>query len=624
MIVAPRVGAASSPQIAIGDASVSEGDAKVRSALFPVTLSEPSLVSVTVDYVIAGVTATPGKATTSGVDFNHKGGTTKTLTFLAGQVAKYVAVSVYADTVAEPTETFEVTISNASGGYDIGRGRGTGTIYDDDVDPSNRLTVGDASVPEGDTTKRTVKFRVTLSQQAAAPVTVDYNIVPVTATGGYASGPVPTGTDIRDYTGATKTLAFNPSPVSGLTAVMKTIAVAVYPDTELEGNETFEIQLSNVTGPATLADATGAGTIIDDDGPSLWAWGENTYGQVGDGTLTHRSSPKHLALLASSWASVEAGAYHSLAVSDGKLIAWGGNAAGQLGDGTTTDRTLPIQIGTETNWAQVAAGYLHSAAVRADGTLWTWGYNAEGILGNGTSVTSCPGTCSPVQVGSDTNWAQVAVGTLHTVAVRTDGTLWTWGYNGYGQLGDGTGLSRLSPVQIGTDTNWASVAAGYGHTVAVRTDGTLWTWGWNDDGQLGNGTSSGITYSPNQLGSDTNWASVAAGDYYTLAVRIDGTLWGWGYNTNGNLGTGNTVEQMTPTQIGSDADWASVAAGYHTVAIRTNGTLWSWGWNAYGQLGLGTNTMLCPDTCSPSQVGTDTTWVAVAAGSSHTIAVHGP
>ncbi|HEX5616618.1 MAG TPA: Ig-like domain repeat protein, partial [Acidimicrobiia bacterium] len=199
-------------------------------------------------------------------DVNHKGGLTKTLTFLPGRVARDVAVTVYSDTVAEPTETFTVTLSNPSAGYTIGDGVGVGTIVDDDVDAANRLSVGDASIHEGDVTKRIVKFRVALSQQAAAQVTVDYRIVPVSATGNYKSGALPPGTDVRDMFGETKTLVFKPALASGLTPVQKIVSAIVFPDTVAEGDETFEIRLSNLTGPAVLADAIGVGTIIEDDG----------------------------------------------------------------------------------------------------------------------------------------------------------------------------------------------------------------------------------------------------------------------------------------------------------------------------------------------------------------------
>jgi alpha-tubulin suppressor-like RCC1 family protein len=169
---------------------------------------------------------------------------------------------------------------------------------------------------------------------------------------------------------------------------------------------------------------------------------------------------------------------------------------------------------------QVAAGEWHKVAVKSDGTLWAWGSNGYGQLGDGTTAYSKP---SPVQVGSAANWQAVAAGLGHTVALQRDGTLWAWGLNNFGQLGDGTTANKSSPVQVGSEANWQSVAAGKGHTAAVKRDGTLWAWGYNYSGQLGDGTTNNRS-SPVQVGSATNWQSVAAGAYHTVAVKSDGTL----------------------------------------------------------------------------------------------------
>jgi len=234
--------------------------------------------------------------------------------------------------------------------------------------------------------------------------------------------------------------------------------------------------------------------------------------------------------------------------------------------------------------AVIGAGINHSVTLKTDGTIWAWGYNYGGQLGDGTTVDKS----SPVQAGSDTNWSSVAAGQYYTIAIKADGTLWAWGANNYGQLGDGTTTNSSSPIQVGADSDWSSVAAGYDHTIAVKTDGTLWAWGGNGLGQLGDGTTTNSS-SPLQVGSDTNWSSVAAGLYYTIAIKTDGTLWSWGRNYLGQLGDGTTVDKSNPVQVGTDTNWSSVAGGSaYTIALKADGTLWSWGRNNnYGQLGDG-------------------------------------
>ena len=252
-------------------------------------------------------------------------------------------------------------------------------------------------------------------------------------------------------------------------------------------------------------------------------------------------------------------------------------------------------------------------------SLFGWGYNNFGQLGNGTKTNYS----SPIQIGTLTNWKQVACGYLYTVAIKTDGTLWTWGYNRYGQLGNGTGVYYSSPIQVGSLTNWKQVAGGNSHTAAIKTDGTLWTCGYNQYGQLGNGTNTNYS-SPIQVGALTNWKQVAGGDSHTAAIKTDGTLWAWGYNNYGQLGNGTTIYYSSPIQVGSLTNWKQVACGsYHTAAIKTDGTLWTCGYNiddGYGnggQLGNGTNT----NYSSPIQIGALTNWKQVVGGYRHTAAI---
>ena len=225
----------------------------------------------------------------------------------------------------------------------------------------------------------------------------------------------------------------------------------------------------------------------------------------------------------------------------------------------------------------IAGGSDHSAALLSDGTLWAWGWNAYGQLGTGDTVDRL----TPTQIGADDNWVSVAgnCSAHSTTALKSDGTLWAWGWNAYGQLGTGDTADRHSPTEIGTGNYWVSVAAGL-HTMALKADGTLWAWGYNGYGQLGTGDTAD-RHSPIQVGADNKWTSVAVGDQYTVALKTDGTLWAWGFNYYGQLGTGDTVDRHGPAQIGTGNYWVSVAADKtDTVALKSDGTLWAWGYMA--------------------------------------------
>src|SRR3989338_5085700 len=202
-----------------------------------------------------------------------------------------------------------------------------------------------------------------------------------------------------------------------------------------------------------------------------------------------------------------------------------------------------------TNWVSVTSTTSYSANVSfslssssCTKTVYVW---FKDSAGNVSVVVSDSITYSP----TTTNWSSVSAGYYHTIAIKTDWTLWAWGFNNYGQLGDGTTTNRSSPTQIGSGTNWSSVSAGGYHTVAIKTDGTLWVWGNNGNGKLGDGTTTD-RYSPVQIGSGTNWSSVSTGGHHTIAIKTDGTLWAWGYNVYGGLGDGTTTDRTTPTQIG--------------------------------------------------------------------------
>lgn len=351
-------------------------------------------------------------------------------------------------------------------------------------------------------------------------------------------------------------------------------------------------------------------------GKYLWSWGQNSYGQLGLGDVTDRSSPNQVGALV-TWLKLACGTYQSLSIkTDGTLWAWGQGANGKLGLGNTTSYSSPKQVGALTTWSSIAGGGEHTMAITTGDALWTWGGNGSGQLGLG-NITSYS---SPKQVGALTTWFKIVGGYAFTIATKTDGTLWAWGVNNTGQLGQGDITSRSSPVQVGVLTNWSAIAAGYGYTIATKTDGTLWTWGQNGNGQLGLGTSGGASYrsSPVQVGALTTWSKIGSTNDSTYAIKTDGSLWDWGMNGDGQLGLGNVTSYSSPKQVGALTTWSIVNGGgtQFAIAVKTNGTLWSWGRNFAGQLGLGNLTYKS----SPNQVGALTTWVNIACGGRNTLA----
>lgn len=316
--------------------------------------------------------------------------------------------------------------------------------------------------------------------------------------------------------------------------------------------------------------------VIKADG-SLWTWGNNSYGQLGIGSTSPRHTPIQVGT-ATNWVSVSAGSNHTAAIkADGSLWTWGSSSYYQLGIGSTSSEYMPKQVGTDgdSDWASVSAGDINTYAIKMDGSLWAWGSNLEGQLGDGYSSHDSFGTSSrrPKQVGTDRDWASVSAGTYYYVtAIKTNGSLWTWGHNLYGQLGTPTSRwHQNSPKQVGT--GFTSVSAGYQHTVSLKAGGSLWTWGRNNYGELGNGATGGSMGPSNAapVSVGTGFISVSAGNSRTMGVKADGSLWAWGISNSG-------VAKSVPERIGSDADWVSVAAGGGRALItKADGSLWAWG-----------------------------------------------
>ena len=252
--------------------------------------------------------------------------------------------------------------------------------------------------------------------------------------------------------------------------------------------------------------------------------------------------------------------------------------------GLATPAAMAAEVETAsafTTTPMVAAGFNHTVALRSDGTVWAWGWNYRGQLGDGTGGNWDDYRSTPVQVRNLNNVIAIATGPNHTVALRNDGTVWAWGWNYLGQLGDGTGGAyedfRTIPVQVQNLNNVIAIATSSGHTVALRNDGTVWAWGWNWHGQLGDGTTTD-RHTPAQVRSLNNIVAIAAGDSHTVALWNDGTVWAWGSNVDAQLGDGTTTNRHTPVQARNLNNVVGISAGReHTMAVRSDGTVWEWG-----------------------------------------------
>jgi len=351
----------------------------------------------------------------------------------------------------------------------------------------------------------------------------------------------------------------------------------------------------------------------------LYAWGANGSGQLGLDDTANSSSPIQIGgRSVPFFETIAAGRSASFGVkSDGTLWSWGVGTNGQTGQGSLTQLSSPTQIGALTNWSTVTATIEQAGsgfAIKTDGTLWAWGNNNLGQLGLGDAIN----VSSPVQVGTNTDWASVSCFSNNTIATTTSGEIYSWGNSNAGGTGQNTTvIDYSSPVQIGSDTDWGSISTGFRNSASVKTDGTLWTWGNNSpNGPLGIGTTND-TSSPVQVGALTNWASVSCGYDHMLAIKTDGTLWAWGEGDEGKLGQGSQTDTSSPVQVGALTDWAKVNAGEDfSTAIKTDGTLWAWGLNNTGQLG---NSATGVTNNSPINIGSLTTWEDVSAGRQHTL-----
>ena len=366
--------------------------------------------------------------------------------------------------------------------------------------------------------------------------------------------------------------------------------------------------------------------VAGGDPGSLYTWGHAEYGSLGNnsGSNNHKSSPTQIGTEV-TWTALTINNTCSGIKNDGTIWTWGLNQHGTLGQGTNVSKSSPVQLpGT---WGSIVTCHYSMAAVKTNGTMWVSGRNQQGQLGQNTggymtgrrsSPVQIPGTWNPTQGATYMTAANNDQGIIH---VKTDGSMWVWGQNQNAQLplNGAAPYGLSSPAQVGTDTTW-----GYGEgklggngdncTFNIKTDGTLWAWGKNDGGTLG---VPGVSQSsPIQVGTDTNWAWVppngGKSEYnrFMAAIKTDGTLWTWGWKKDGCLGhnehggpSGDQDPYSSPKQVGTDTNWSKVSLGaYACYATKTDNTFWVWGNNDYGKLGINRAPSPVEGRSSPVQV----------------------
>ena len=349
---------------------------------------------------------------------------------------------------------------------------------------------------------------------------------------------------------------------------------------------------------------------------TLWGWGDNRFGQLDPSNYVATFTIPAILNTAADWSTINSGYYHTVAIKNNlSLWAWGDNSYGQLGLGNTESYFIPMQVGINNDWSCIDSGEYFNIALNTNLTIWSWGLNRiqgtstwgpGGQLGLGDTIDRS----TPTQIGSDSDWVFSTAGGRHALAIKTNDTLWGWGWNNYSQLGIGdSGDPVLTPTQIGTDSDWAVVNAGFTHTMAVKTNNTLWGWGSTGDGVF-NGP---VIYvnTPAPIGNDSDWTAIrginqssiavggaveiAQGGYvpfvysHSFALKSNGTTWSWGSNDYGALGQGDTNVRSIPDQVFyPQKTWKSISSGsFHSIGLTADGSIWGWGRNDFYQLGLG-------------------------------------
>jgi alpha-tubulin suppressor-like RCC1 family protein len=609
IVASGPVSAAEGPTLSLGDQSGLERDAVNGSVFMPIYLSEPATEPVVVSYWTVDDTAT------AGADYLRWGTPTnpRTITIPTGATQTQVNVPVLADNETESDEMFSLVATATGGGVVLGDDTGTATIVDaDDASVTNpAITVSNPTVIEGDTGQRRAQFLIHLSRVPASPVTVTYATTDGTATAG------------SDYVAKLPgTVVFAPGQIS------KTVDVLISSDTTPGTARSFTLDIT-VTGGSPVEELTmsGTATIVDDDAAPAEPCPPGTFNST-DGNEPCTPAP-------AGFFVDTAGALAATPCAPGSFQALTGQSSCELApvgsyvDSAGATSATPCPEGTTTNAfgaaspedcvpeptevLDIAGGGDHTCALIADGTARCWGWNSFGQLGNGTNTNSNV----PVTVTGLSEAVAITAGQNYTCAVLADGTARCWGRNSFGQLGNATNTDSNVPVAVTGLSDAVAITAGFSHACAVLVDGTARCWGDNIYGQLGNGTNTSSNV-PAVVSGLTDAANISASAGLSCAMLADGAARCWGRNSFGQLGNGTNTDSNVPVAVTGLSDAVAITAGFsHACAVLAGGTARCWGNNAEGRLGDGTFT----SSNVPVAVSGLSGVTAVSAGPAHSCAV---
>ena len=449
--------------------------------------------------------------------------------------------------------------------------------------------------------------------------------------------------DIRQVEGVSNIVQLSMNKGSGILALDADGTLWQCDDTTLKVSK-----ISNIDKVTKISSGTAHLAAIREDG-SVWTWGDNSKGQLGNGGALFYKTPVKLEAISNVKAAAATKEYSVILKNDGTVWTFGSNKNGVLGDGTYTDKYAPIQVQGLTDIEKISASATHVLALKEDGTVWAWGSNDSGQLGDGTYTNRL----TPVQVKNIKNVADIAALNQFSIVLLKNGNVWTWGNSGYGVESDKVKIDRTLPMQVNELYGIKMISAGYDHILALKSDRTVWVLGSGSSGQYGyevpqkeldkmkplrvsgvsdvkyiaagyyhniaikwNGTvigwgdnsfgqlgvkNTGNIYSKYTIRNFENVASLIAGSNHSFAIKNDGTIWAWGNNSSGQLGIGNDVAYFNPVEVPNLGDVRCIAAGNnYSMAVQNDGTLWVWGDNRFGQLGLGRKDEIVTDI--PTQI----------------------